>query len=60
MNVKEWSFIYWLIEEAMRHAYRLGQADGAAGKSKEDQELTLGKSARLLIRTNFEKITKTR
>lgn len=60
MNVKEWNFVYWLIEEAMKEAYRRGQADQAAGKTASDKELTLGKGSRLLIKTNFEKLSKSR
>lgn len=58
MNAKQWAFVYWLIEEAMKESYRRGQADKTAGKTASEQELALNKASKLLIKTNFEKISK--
>lgn len=58
MNAKQWAFVYWLIEEAMKESYRRGQTDKIAGKTAPEQELTLSKASKLLIKTNFEKISK--
>lgn len=58
MNAKEWKFIFWLLEEAMRHAYRRGQEDHTAGKSIEDKDLLIDQASRLLIKSRFEKLSK--
>lgn len=58
MNTKEWKFIFWLMEEAMKEAYRRGQADQIAGKTACDKDLAFDRASQMLIKTNFEKLSK--
>lgn len=58
MNSKQWAFVYWLIEEAMKESYRRGFPGGLIRLPAPDQELALSKASKLLIKTNFEKVSK--
>lgn len=58
MNTKQWAFVYWIVEEAMKVAYQRGQDDQKAGKAAPDQGFKLSRADKLLIKTNFEKVSK--
>lgn len=60
MTPKEFNFWFQLLEEVSEKMYKLGHADGAAGKDLSDQAFTISKANRLLIKTNLKKLTERR
>lgn len=60
MTPKELNLLYETLEHMAEHFYRLGHADGVAGKSAEGVKFALSKARKLEIKTALEKATKTR
>lgn len=60
MNVKEQEFLFDLIERVSEEVYKLGYADGEAGKPLRDKGFKVSKANRLTIKTNMKKLTERR
>lgn len=60
MTPKEFEFLFSLLERTAEEMYRRGYADGEAKKPQGNQSFAVGKSNRLLIKTNLKKFTEKR
>lgn len=60
MTPREFDFLFGLLERTSEEMYKRGHADAMAGKPLVDQDFTIGKNNRLVIKTNLKKLVEKR